>query len=86
MSKYLKYIILSFVFIACINLTRRGLPPQEICQLDVFCKRQMKYHRQLLDEKSLFSSMQGTFHLFKRHKMVPLTLLGQIQSLTLNVN
>jgi hypothetical protein len=31
------------------------------------CKRQLKHYRQLLDEKSLFSSMQGSFHSFKRH-------------------
>jgi hypothetical protein len=57
MSKDLKYTTWSSVFIAYINLTRRGLSPQEICQVDVLYKRQMKYDRQLLDEKLLFSSI-----------------------------
>jgi hypothetical protein len=52
MSKDLKYTTWSFVFIAYINLTRRGLPLQEVCQVDIMCKRQLKYYRQLLDEKS----------------------------------
>jgi hypothetical protein len=62
MSKDLKYTTWSSIFIAYINLTRRGLPLQEIYQVDIMCKRQLKYYRQLLDEKSLLSSMQGTFH------------------------
>jgi hypothetical protein len=73
MSKDLKYTTWSSIFFAYINPTRRGLPLQEVCQVDIMCKRQLKYYRQLLllDEKSLFSSMQGTFHSFKRQRMAP---------------
>jgi hypothetical protein len=67
-SKDLKYTTWSSVFFAYMNLTRRGLPLQDVCQVDIMCKRQLKHYRQLLDEKSLFSSMQGTFHSFKGHK------------------
>jgi hypothetical protein len=36
----------------------------------------LKHYRQLLDEKSLFSSMQGTFHSFKRHRNGAVVLTG----------
>jgi hypothetical protein len=42
------------------------LPLQEVCQVDIMCKRQLKHYRQLLDEKFIFSSTQGSFHSFKR--------------------
>jgi hypothetical protein len=45
LSKDLKYTTWSSIFIAYINLTRRGLPLQEVCQVDIMCKRQLKYHR-----------------------------------------
>jgi hypothetical protein len=63
-------------FFAYINLTRRGLPLQEVCQVDIMCKRQLKHYKQHLDEKSLFSSMQGTFHSFKRHRNGAVVLTG----------
>jgi hypothetical protein len=57
MSEDLKYTTWSSVFIAYINLTRRGLFLQDIYQVDVICKKKIKYYIQLLDENSLFSSM-----------------------------
>jgi hypothetical protein len=63
-------------FFAYIYLTTRRLPLQEVCQVDIMSKRQLKHYRQLLDEKSLFSSMQGTFYSFKHHRMAPSSLLG----------
>jgi hypothetical protein len=68
MSKDLKYTTWSSVFFAYINVTKRRLSTQEVCQVDITCKRQLKYYRQFLDEKSLFSSMQGTFHSVKLTK------------------
>jgi hypothetical protein len=78
MSKDLKYTTWSSIFFAYINLTRRGLPLQEVCQVDIMCKRQLKYYRQLLDEKSLFTSMQGTFYALRRHRMALMVLLGLV--------
>jgi hypothetical protein len=54
-----------------------GFRKTTLCQVDALYKRQMKYHIQLLAEKSLFSSMLGTFHSFKCQKMAPSSLLPQ---------
>jgi hypothetical protein len=61
MSKNLKYTIWSTVFIEYINLTRIRLPHQENCQMDVLYKRQMKYNKQLLDEKSFSPPYMALF-------------------------
>jgi hypothetical protein len=44
--------------------------------VDIMCKRQLKYYRQLLDEKSTRTVAQHYFWSFVSHSVAPSALLG----------